>query len=92
MHYTRQAGLDSRGYGYRHRREDIPLLVAHILARLSAESGTRNIYAPEAVELLATAEHFIDPRLLERPARPRPAVERRANRCAQPAAADLNQV
>jgi two-component system response regulator GlrR len=38
------------------RREDIPLLVAHFLARLSAETGNRNIYAPEAVELLATAE------------------------------------
>lgn len=38
------------------RREDIPLLVAHFLARLSAETGQRRIYAPEAVELLATAE------------------------------------
>ena len=38
------------------RREDIPLLVAHFLARLSAETGNRKIYAPEAVELLATAE------------------------------------
>ena len=38
------------------RREDIPLLVAHFLARLSAETGMRRIYAPEAVELLATAE------------------------------------
>ncbi len=38
------------------RREDIPLLVAHFLARLSAETGMRRIYAPEAVELLATAD------------------------------------
>ncbi len=38
------------------RREDIPLLVAHFLARLTAESGNRKIYAPEAVELLATAD------------------------------------
>ncbi len=38
------------------RREDIPLLVAHFLARLSAETGIRKIYAPEAVELLATAD------------------------------------
>jgi two-component system response regulator GlrR len=38
------------------RREDIPLLVAHFLARLSAETGLRKIYAPEAVELLATAD------------------------------------
>jgi len=38
------------------RREDIPLLVAHFLARLSAETGSRKIYAPEAIELLATAD------------------------------------
>ncbi|MEO7773739.1 MAG: sigma 54-interacting transcriptional regulator [Steroidobacteraceae bacterium] len=38
------------------RREDIPLLVAHFLAQIAAETGTRKIYAPEAVELLATAE------------------------------------
>jgi two-component system response regulator GlrR len=38
------------------RREDIPLLVAHFLEQLAAESGTRKIYAPEAVELLATAD------------------------------------
>ena len=38
------------------RREDIPLLVAHFLDRISKESGERRIYAPEAVELLATAE------------------------------------
>jgi two-component system response regulator GlrR len=38
------------------RREDIPLLVAHFLEQLARESGQRKIYAPEAVELLATAE------------------------------------
>jgi two-component system response regulator GlrR len=38
------------------RREDIPLLVAHFLAEIAAETGTRKIYAPEAVELLATCE------------------------------------
>jgi two-component system, NtrC family, response regulator GlrR len=38
------------------RREDIPLLVAHFLELLAAETGTRKIYAPEAVELLATAD------------------------------------
>jgi len=38
------------------RREDIPLLVAHFLAVMAGESGARKIYAPEAVELLATAD------------------------------------
>jgi two-component system, NtrC family, response regulator GlrR len=38
------------------RREDIPLLVAHFLANLAKDSGARKIYAPEAVELLATAD------------------------------------
>jgi two-component system response regulator GlrR len=38
------------------RREDIPLLVAHFLEEIARESGQRKIYAPEAVELLATAE------------------------------------
>ena len=38
------------------RREDIPLLVAHFLARIAGESGIRKIYAPEAVELLATSD------------------------------------
>jgi two-component system, NtrC family, response regulator GlrR len=38
------------------RREDIPLLVAHFLAVVAKESGTRKIYAPESVELLATAD------------------------------------
>jgi two-component system response regulator GlrR len=38
------------------RREDIPLLVAHFLEQIAKETGQRKIYAPEAVELLATAE------------------------------------
>ena len=38
------------------RREDIPLLVAHFLEQIAKETGQRRIYAPEAVELLATAE------------------------------------
>jgi len=38
------------------RREDIPLLVAHFLEQLAAETGSRKIYAPEAVEFLATAD------------------------------------
>ncbi|HEY6458329.1 MAG TPA: sigma 54-interacting transcriptional regulator [Steroidobacteraceae bacterium] len=38
------------------RREDIPLLVAHFLAAIALESGSRRIYAPEAVELLATSD------------------------------------
>jgi two-component system response regulator GlrR len=37
-------------------REDIPLLVGHFLAALAQETGVRKIYAPEAVELLATAD------------------------------------
>jgi len=38
------------------RREDIPLLIAHFLAQIAAQSGQRNIYPPEALELLATAD------------------------------------
>jgi two-component system response regulator GlrR len=38
------------------RREDIPLLVAHFLEQMARENDQRKIYAPEAVELLATAE------------------------------------
>ena len=38
------------------RREDIPLLVEWFLAEIAKESGARKIYAPEAVEFLATAE------------------------------------
>ncbi len=38
------------------RREDIPLLVAHFLEQVAKETNQRKIYAPEAVELLATAD------------------------------------
>ena len=39
------------------RREDIPLLVAHFLKQISKEAGQeRKVYAPEAVEMLVTAE------------------------------------
>jgi two-component system response regulator GlrR len=39
------------------RREDIPLLVSHFLQQIAAESDQeRKVYAPEAVELLVTAE------------------------------------
>jgi len=39
------------------RREDIPLLVSHFLQQISREAGQeRKVYAPEAVELLVTAE------------------------------------
>jgi two-component system response regulator GlrR len=39
------------------RREDIPLLVAHFLQLISRESSQeRKVYAPEAVEMLVTAE------------------------------------
>jgi len=38
------------------RREDIPLLVAHFLQQIARDTGVRKIYAPEAVEFLATAE------------------------------------
>ena len=39
------------------RREDIPLLVAHFLREIAQESTQeRKVYAPEAVEMLVTAE------------------------------------
>ncbi|MCH9693228.1 MAG: sigma 54-interacting transcriptional regulator [Gammaproteobacteria bacterium] len=39
------------------RREDIPLLVAHFLQQIALESDQeRKVYAPEAVEMLVTAE------------------------------------
>src|SRR5258708_14653773 len=38
------------------RREDIPPLVAHFLEQIAKETRQREIYAPEAVELLAPAE------------------------------------
>ena len=43
--------------GLDERREDIPLLVSHFLQQISQEAGQeRKVYAPEAVELLVTAE------------------------------------
>jgi two-component system response regulator GlrR len=39
------------------RREDIPLLVAHFLEQIAKEANQeRKVYAPEAVEMLVTAE------------------------------------
>jgi two-component system response regulator GlrR len=39
------------------RREDIPLLVAHFLQQIAMEADQeRKVYAPEAVEMLVTAE------------------------------------
>jgi two-component system response regulator GlrR len=39
------------------RKEDIPLLVAHFLQQIAAEADQeRKVYAPEAVEMLVTAE------------------------------------
>jgi two-component system, NtrC family, response regulator GlrR len=39
------------------RREDVPLLVSHFLEKVAQETGMqRHIYAPEAVELLVSAE------------------------------------
>jgi two-component system response regulator GlrR len=39
------------------RREDIPLLVSHFLQQIATEaSQERKVYAPEAIELLVTAE------------------------------------
>jgi two-component system response regulator GlrR len=43
--------------GLDERREDIPLLVSHFLQQIAKESDQeRKVYAPEAVELLVTAE------------------------------------
>ena len=38
------------------RREDIPLLIANFLSQIAKETSVRRMYAPEALELLATAE------------------------------------
>ncbi len=39
------------------RREDIPLLVSHFLQQIGSEAGQeRKVYAPEAVEMLVTAD------------------------------------
>jgi len=43
--------------GLDERREDIPLLVSHFLQQIAKEADQeRKVYAPEAVELLVTAE------------------------------------
>jgi two-component system response regulator GlrR len=60
------------------RREDIPLLVAHFLAQIAKESGVRKIYAPEAVELLATADWPGNIRQLQN------VIEHRTILCDQP--------
>lgn len=38
------------------RREDIPLLVSHFLEQAVEPGGTKKIYSPEAIELLATSD------------------------------------
>lgn len=38
------------------RREDIPLLAAHLLDHLATQGGARHVLAPEAMELLMAAE------------------------------------
>jgi two-component system response regulator GlrR len=38
------------------RREDIPLLAAHVLDDLAVQGGARHVLAPEAVEMLMAAE------------------------------------
>ncbi len=38
------------------RREDIPLLASHFLTEFAEETGTRKIYAPEAIEVLASKD------------------------------------
>jgi two-component system response regulator GlrR len=38
------------------RREDIPLLVSHFLEQATEPGGSRKIYTPEAIELLATTD------------------------------------
>ena len=38
------------------RREDIPLLVSHFLEQAKDETGSKKIYSPEAIELLATTD------------------------------------
>jgi len=48
------------------RREDVPLLVAHFLDKIAKETGQqRHIYAPEAVELLVSADWLGNIRQLE---------------------------
>jgi len=38
------------------RREDIPLLVSHFLEQATEPGGSKKIYAPDAIELLATTD------------------------------------
>jgi two-component system response regulator GlrR len=38
------------------RREDVPLLVQHMLGKLAERQGIRKVYAPEAMELLVRAD------------------------------------
>jgi two-component system response regulator GlrR len=38
------------------RREDIPLLVSHFLEQATEKGGTKKIYSPDAIELLATTD------------------------------------
>ncbi|MDB6085493.1 MAG: response regulator GlrR [Gammaproteobacteria bacterium] len=38
------------------RREDIPLLVSHFLEQATEDDGSKKIYTPEAIELLATTD------------------------------------
>jgi len=67
--------------------EDIPLLVAHFLELIARDSNQRKIYAPEAVELLATAEWPGNIRqLYKRRAAQRRAVEESDHQCGTRAA------
>lgn len=38
------------------RREDVPLLVQHMLGKLAERQGIRKVYAPEAMEMLVRAD------------------------------------
>lgn len=57
------------------RREDVPLLVSHFLEKVAQESSTqRHIYAPEAVEMLVSADWPGNVRQLENVVRQNVAV------------------
>jgi two-component system response regulator GlrR len=57
------------------RREDVPLLVSHFLEKIAQESGQqRHIYAPEAVEMLVSADWPGNVRQLENVVRQNVAV------------------
>jgi two-component system response regulator GlrR len=63
------------------RRDDIPLLVAHFLRQVAAEGEQeRKVYAPEAVELLVTAEWPGNIRQLYNIVRTRAVIARRTRR------------